>query len=101
MVHKVYNLTGSQGAESINVIYSSDNGRDLILWSMDIVGAYVGDTLLLDRPYYKSVPFKITELISISENKKVVLVRIKALEDHIGGYQGQLRLRFKRNSSTK
>lgn len=93
---KIYNFTGIKSTELINITSSEDNGKELILCSTALDGIERGDTLLLDRPYFKCVPFKVEGVRYIAEKPEYKTVYAKKIEEQLGGCQAKLRLRFRR-----
>jgi|SRR5882672_11712153 len=98
---KIYNLTGITGSESINIMSSENNGRELILCSAALSGIQYGDTLLLDRPYFKSVAFKVEGVRYLLDHPEHLLIYIKIMSEHIGGSKEKLKLKYLKNKILK
>lgn len=96
-MNKIYNLTGIRESEAMMVLSTSNNGREMIVCSSNLDGAATGDTMLVDRPHYKRVPFKIEGIRYLPEQPKHRLIYAKFIEEHIGGYQKQLKLKFRKS----
>lgn len=94
---KIYNFTGVKSSELINITSTEDNGKELILCSTSLDGIERGDTLILDRPYFKNVAFKVEGVRYLTEKPEYKTVYAKKIEEQLGGCKEKLRLKFKRS----
>lgn len=98
-MNKIYNLTGIKEAEEIIICQISDQGKEMIICSENVHGAMRGDVILLDRPHFKKCPFKVEGVRYIEEKPDYRLLYLRLIEEHLGGYQKPLRLKFKKSTN--
>ena len=95
MNNAIYNFTGAQGRELVNIMAAKENGRRLKISSYELQGLKPGDTLLLDRPHFKNVPFKVELVNHLPQEPCCVIAIVHAVKDQLGGSRWPLKLKFK------